>query len=141
MTAGRYVMKNAGGSTLTLPDNAIVTSGDGETLQVELDRAVEASEWEEFGDEQPIPTPLILEMSVTGTTEGDAAAQATAIWAFARSMTRLERDGRVYRLIRRARSCVVGHSPGDGTEQRLTLTLLPRTSKWLSLADNTERLF
>lgn len=137
----RYVLVGPGGSRLTLPPSAIVTSGDGVTLQLELIRAVEASEWEEVGDGEPIPTPLVLEMTVEASSEGGASAQATAIWAFARTAYRVERDGRAYRTIRRARSCVPGHQPGDAQDQRLTLTLLPSEAVWRSLADNTERLF
>ena len=138
---GRYVLVKPDGSRLTLPPDAIVTSGDGETLQVELDRAVEADKWEEFGDEMPIPTPLVLELTVNGGSESEVSVLSTNIWMFARTATRLERDGRVYRTLRRARSCVAQHTPGDGTDQRLTLTLLPSESKWRSIADNTERLF
>lgn len=137
----RYVLVKPGGDRLTLPPSTIVVSGDGETLQFDLIRAVEASEWEEVGDGEAIPTPLVLEMVVEASSEAGASAEATAIWAFARATSRVERDGRAYRTIRRARSCVPGHQPGDAQDQRLTLTLLPGNSKWRSLADDTERLF
>ncbi|BDP42931.1 hypothetical protein DAETH_29000 [Deinococcus aetherius] len=143
MSAGRYVLVGPPNNTtrLTLPADCIVTSGDGVALQLTLARAVEAEEWEEFGDGLPVPTPLVLEMTVEGVSEQDAANQATAIWAFARTCTALERDARVYRNIRRAAAVAVQHVPGPGADQRLTLTLLPRDSKWRNGADNTERLF
>lgn len=137
----RYVLEKPGGAELTLPPSTIVVSGDGETLQYELIRAVEASEWEEVGDGEPIPTPLVLEMVVEASSEGGASALATAIWSFARLSYRIKRDGRVYRTLRRAKSCTVQHVPGDAQDQRLAMILLPSNSKWRSLADDTERLF
>lgn len=141
MAPSRYVLQSPSGTTLTLPADAIITSGDGETLQLDLVRAVEADSWETVGDGKAIPTPIVLEMTVEGSSEQDAAAQATAIWAFARTALSLNRDDRVYRSLRGARSVAAQHVPGDSSQQRLTLTLLPVGSKWRSLFDNTERLF
>lgn len=141
MAPSRYALIPPNSTSLTLPPDTIITSGDGETLQLDLVRAVEAATWEDVGDGLAIPTPLVLEMTVEGDSEQDAANQATNIWLFARSALYLTRDDRVYRTLRAAKSIVAQHVPGDSSSQRLTLTLLPNDSKWRSLFDDTERLF
>lgn len=139
MAESRYVFRKADDSTYTLPEDARVSSGDGETLNVRLERAVETSEWEDFGDGRPVPTPLVLTFQITATSETAASATATALWLFVQAARRLERDGRVYRPYLAAQSCTVEHLDGD--QHNCTLTLLPSGSQWLSITDHTPRLF
>lgn len=139
----RYLLRRlSDGASLTLPADAVVTSGDGEELAYNLIRAVESDSWEEEGDGKAQPAPLVLTMTFEGGTESEAAALATAAWSFAKTAYRIERDGRVYRAIRKAKAITVQHIAGsDAKQQPATLTLLPSESIWRSLADNTARLF
>lgn len=135
----RYVLRKPDNSTYTLPADAKVTSGDGETLQLELRRAVESDEWEEVGDGRAIPTPLVLVFTIEASTEAAASTEATGLWAFAKAARRLERDGRVYRAYRAAQSIVTTHQDGD--LHTCTMTLLPSSGTWSVIADDTPRLF
>ncbi|MFW8626732.1 hypothetical protein [Deinococcus sp. ME38] len=135
----RYVLRKLDNSTYTLPADAKVTSGDGETLQYRLIRAVESDDWEEAGDGRAVPTPLVLVCTIEASTEAAASAEATALWEFAKAARRLERDGRVYRPYRVPLSFVTVHQAGD--LHTCTLTLLPSGSKWRSITDDTPRLF
>lgn len=135
MSAGRYSL---GG--VDLPADAIVTSGDGEVLQRSLIRAVDADTWEMQGDGKAVPQEMVLTMTVEGTSENSASAQVALIWNLARNATRIDREGRAYRLLLGARSIAVQHAPGDGWQQSVTLTFLPKEAFWRT-TDNGNRLF
>lgn len=114
---------------IDLPDNAMVTAGDGVQLERQLTRAVESGEWEMHGDGQPNPVPLVIEFTVTGTSEADAAAQVAAIWAVSRDAPSITRDGKTRPLLG-AQAIQTQHAQGDSSTQRVTLTLLAKTPYW-----------
>lgn len=126
MTAGRYSL---GG--IDLPDNAIVTGGDGVALQRSLIRAVDSDVWEVQGDGRPIPQVLVIEFTIEASSEADASAQATFWWQLASVADVLQREGRTRALLG-AQSIAAQHVAGDGHDQRLTLTLLPASGTWSS---------
>lgn len=135
MSQGRYSL---GG--VDLPESAIVTSGDGEVRQLALIRAVEADEWEVQGDGRAVPQELVLEFGINAVSEAAASAQASVIWSLALAASQLDRDDRAYRRLLTAKSLVVVHQPGNGTQHRCTLTLLPKESFWRT-QDGGHRLF
>lgn len=134
MSAGRYSL---GG--IDLPGDAIVTSGDGEVRQLSLIRAVDADEWETQGDGRAVPQELVIEFTVEAVSEAAASAQASLFWGLALSAAQVDRDDRAYRRIVAAKSLSVAHQPGDGTQHRCTLVLLPKEGFWRS--PNGNRLF
>lgn len=124
MTPGRYSL---GG--VDLPADAIITAGDGVTLQRSLMRAVGSTTWEVQGDSAPVPAELVIEFTVLGTSEADAASQTSIWWQLANSAPSLDREGRSRPLLG-AKSISAQHQPGDGWDQKITLTLLPAGPYW-----------
>lgn len=136
MTAGRYSV-----SGVDLPPSAMITSGDGVTLQKTLTRAVESDEWAVEGDGRAVPAELVLTMTIEGSSEADAANQIMLLWGLLSSAARLDRDDRTYRRLLGAKSMVTTHDYGDASTQTLTITLLPLEGYWRSAANDTLKAF
>ncbi|GGO24697.1 hypothetical protein [Deinococcus humi] len=137
MSAGRFTLVARSGTRLILPGDARVTSGNGVRLAYRLGRQVESDEWETFGDGRAVPQPMTLEWDLTGISETDAGAKATAMWDVALDIERVERDNRVYRPIAKPLEYDVDSITVE--LHAVTLTLLPSGPRWLTLTGNAPR--
>lgn len=135
MSAGRYTL--VGASRLILPGDAKVVSGDGVQLSTRLGRQVESEAWETFGDGYAVPQPLVIDWQLEGTSEADASLRATEMWNVCRSITRLERDNRVYRPILAPLGYGIQHIEAE--IHRISLTLAPAGPDWLTLREQQPR--
>lgn len=137
MSAGRFTLVSRAGTRLILSGDARITSGNGVRLAYRLGRQVESDDWETFGDGRAVPQPLALEWDLTGISEADASARATAMWDVALDIGHVERDNRVYRPI--AKPFEYDLESISVKLHVVTLILLPSGPRWLTLRDNAPR--